>query len=225
MIKKQLALILLCVFLASCAGMLIGSNAKQSFETGLALFNQGKYEDAVPYFEKSIELEPEYYNAYLYLGRSQLNLSKWIEAIPPLRTAYSLSPLKMKKEVINILFDALIGGALSEFKKGNFKESIGYLNEALNIDPDSMEARKELINSLIGYGGKLLSEGNASEAVSQFYEAVKIAPDNLQAYFGLAKSLFSSGKFLDAMNIVRDAMEIATTDEDRSVFQELLQYR
>jgi tetratricopeptide (TPR) repeat protein len=205
--------------------LLIGSNAKQSFDKGLALFNQGKFEDALPHFQKATELEPEYAEAYLYLGRSYLNLSKWIEAIHPLRTAYTLSPVETKKEVVNILLDALIGGALAEFKKGNFKESISYLNEALDLDPESTEARNELINSLIGYGSELLSEGDASEAVSQFSEAIKIAPDNLQAYLGLAKSLFRSGKFLDAMNTVKDALEMAPTAEDRSAFQDLLEYR
>ncbi len=201
---------------------MLGYDAKQAFEKGVALFNTGKYSEAVPHFQKATELEPEYTQAYLYLGRSYLNLSKWIDAIPPLRTAYSLSPVETKKEVINILLDALIGGALAEFKKGNFSGSLNYLKEALDVDPGSLAAKNELPKTIIAYGGQLLSEGNAAEAISQFTEAVNLAPENLDGYLGLAKALLSNGNFFDAMKVVSDAMQIAPAESDRQLFKELL---
>jgi len=104
---------------------LIGESREINVKPGFPIKTFGNDEKAIPRFEKATELEPEYSKAYLYLGRSYLNLSKWIEAVPPLRTAYSLSPNETKKEMVNILLDALIGGALAEEDRSIFKELQG----------------------------------------------------------------------------------------------------
>ncbi len=221
-IKKYSFLFCLLLILTSCAGLFFSPTAKQQFEEGLALFNQGNYEEAVPRFQEATEIEPEYTKAFIYLGRSRLNLGQWFDAIPPLRTAYSLSPAETKKETVNFLFDALIGGALEAFKKGNFKESIGYLKEALDIDPSSSDAKTDLTKSVIAYGGQLLSEGEFTEAISQFSEAIQLAPGNLDGYLGLAKSFMKKGDWLDAMSTIKKALEVAPADEDRIKFQDAL---
>ncbi len=221
-IKKQLFIVACLFILSACAGLFINPVAKDEFEAGFTLFNQGKYEDAVLRFQKAIEIEPEYTKAYIYLGRSYLNLGQWFEAIPPLRTAYRLSPKETKKEIVNFLLDALIGGALAEFQKGNFQNSVDLLKEALSVEPESAKAEKELIKSLIACGGELLSEGKASEAISQFSEAVKLAPENLDAYLGLAKAFLKNGDFFDALQVIKEAIKIAPTEEKRSVFRDLL---
>jgi len=221
-LKKFSCMILFIYLLTACAGLLISPNAKQEFELGLALFNRGKYADALPHFQKATELEPEYTKAFIYLGRSHLNMGQWFEAIPPLRTAYSLSPAKTKKEAVNFLLDAFIGGALEALKKGNFKQSTSYLKEALDIDPESADVKTELVKAGVAYGGQLLSEGNFPDAISQFSEALQYSPNNIDAYFGLAKAFLKNGDWLDAMRTIKDALIIAPTEEDRSMFQELL---
>ena len=103
-----LGMLLLC----SCASMGILSSAQSEFDSGYALFSQGKYEQAIPHFRKAAELEPNYGKAYLYLGRSYLAAGKFVEAIQPLRTAYELVPDEAKKETFNLILDALIGSAI-----------------------------------------------------------------------------------------------------------------
>jgi tetratricopeptide (TPR) repeat protein len=121
-----------------------------------------------------------------------------------------------------LLLDALIGGALAEFKKGNFKNSIVFFKEALDVEPESVSVKNELVKAIIAYGGELLLEGNVSEAISQFSEAVQLDPENLDAYLGLAKAFLKNGNFLDAFKVINDAVKIAPTDKERSVFRELM---
>ena len=221
--RKQLFFVPFILILCSCAGLLISRNARNEFEQGLTLFNQGRYEQAVPRFQKATEIEPKYTEAYIYLGRSYLNLGKWVEAIAPLRTAYRLSPEDTKKEVVNFLLDALIGGALSEFKKDNYATSISYLKEALGADPQSDTAKNDLVTSLIALGGQLVSEGRPAEAVSSFTEAIEIAPKNLDAYLGLAIAFLKAGDYASAMRVVNDAVKkIATSDAERMPFWDLI---
>ncbi|KAF0184140.1 MAG: hypothetical protein FD164_466 [Nitrospirae bacterium] len=85
--------------------------ASEDFDKGIAYFNQGNYEAAIPYFQKATTTDPEYVDAYMYLGRSHLNLRQWTKAISPLRTAYRLAPDKTKGLVQDLIMDAILGAA------------------------------------------------------------------------------------------------------------------
>ncbi len=84
--------------------------AEQDFDSGLALFNQGRYEEAAPYFQKAADADPRSGRAYLYLGRCYLNLGRFADAVQPLRAALELSPDDMQNEIFNLVLDAMMGG-------------------------------------------------------------------------------------------------------------------
>jgi Flp pilus assembly protein TadD len=223
---KQKYLVLFLVFVlifTACAGVLTKPEAKKQFEQGLTFFNHGKYKEAIPYFERATEVDPEFSKAHLYLGRSYLNLSMWQKAIPPLRTAYTLSPEQLKKEIVNLMLDAFLGAALNEFKKGDFTNSAQFLKEALRWSPESVKVKTELATTLVALGGKLLSEGNMREAISAFTETTAVSPNNLDAYLGLARALFKNGDFFQALNAVKHAITIEpANNEAQSLFKEIL---
>jgi tetratricopeptide (TPR) repeat protein len=207
-IKKSIIFIYTALFLVSCAGTQKFSSAKYEFEKGLALFNDAKYEHAVPHFVKAFEIEPKYLEAYVYLGRSYLKLDRWIDAISPLQKAYGLAPKETAEVIAGDLFDAFFGAALFEFGNRNYKASIDYLRQGLKLNPGSATAIKELTKSLVAFGTKLLSDGNIQEAIPAFKEAVALSPSNFDAYFGLAKALFYNGEALNALDAVREAIRI-----------------
>ena len=220
--KKISVLISMYIF-CSCAGLLIGSDAQREFEKGLALFNAGNYEQAVPHFVKATELEPEFGRAYLYLGRSYLNLRRWLDAIPPLRTAYRLSPTETKKEALDILMDALLAAATDAFKKGNFQGAITHLKEGLSLSPQSESFQHQLLDSLIGFGGQLLSQGKFSEAISAYTEVIDLSPNQFDAYLGLAKAFFKQGNLMQALQAAQKAARInPSSGEAQSLFFDLL---
>ncbi len=90
--------------------------ASEDFDKGIVYFNQGNYEAAIPYFQKATTADPEYAEAYMYLGRSHLNLRQWTKAITPLRTAYRLAPDKTKGLVQDLIMDAVLGAATQGIK-------------------------------------------------------------------------------------------------------------
>jgi tetratricopeptide (TPR) repeat protein len=113
--KKQrnaAAWLLAILILASSCASLRHFRAGDSFDRGLALFNQGDFEDAIPYFKRATEEDPNFAEAYLYLGRSHLSARHWREAVQPLRTAYRLAPAGAKDEIFNVLMDALFAAGL-----------------------------------------------------------------------------------------------------------------
>lgn len=221
--KKILSAILIMLALNSCAGIGIFSSAQNEFELGLDLFNRGQYEEAIKRFNKSTELDPMFGRPYIYLGRSYLNLMRWHEAIPPFRTALRLAPEETKQEIVNIMIDALLAVAFSDFSEGNFSSSIDSLKEALKLKPQSGKLINELINALIANGIDLLSRGHTAEAINSFNEAIELSTDNINAYLGLAKSYFQNDDILKALSAVGKAMEIDPSNRDaQSLLNQLM---
>jgi tetratricopeptide (TPR) repeat protein len=221
-IKKICSVLVIFFMLSSCAGLFIRADARKAFENGLTHFNQGNYKEAIPYFERAIEVDPNFSDVYLYLGRSYLNLGEWLKAIPPLRTAFRLAPGKAKEEVVHILLDALFGAALSELKKGNFQGSIDYLKEALTLNPQFTKARDELSRTLIRLGSRSLSEGDISGAIAAFSEVTVISPENIDGYLGLARAFLQKGDLLKAFRAIQKASDIDPMNSDAEMlFKEL----
>jgi Flp pilus assembly protein TadD len=98
--------------LSACSTLPVFREGQASFDAGLAQFNQGNFQEAIPHFQRATVENPDFAQAYLYLGRSYVSLGRWREAIRPLRTAYRLAPDDTKQEVFNLLMDALFAAAL-----------------------------------------------------------------------------------------------------------------
>ena len=106
------------LMMGSCASLGRFNPAYDSFDQGLALFNQGEFADSVPHFERATRQNPEFGEAYFYLGRAYVSQSKWRAAIPPLRTAFRLSPRDAQQEIMNLIMDATFAAALNDFDLG-----------------------------------------------------------------------------------------------------------
>jgi len=119
--KRRLATIFLAIALvatSSCATLGRFSPGYDNFEQGLALFNQGRFAAAEPYFERATRQNPDFAEAYFYLGRTYISQSKWRSAIQPLRTAFRLSPREAQQEIMDLILDATFAAALNDFKLG-----------------------------------------------------------------------------------------------------------
>ena len=221
--KRLVTFVAAALLICSCAlvpGLV--PDAQYEFDQGMALFNGGKYQEAAARFQKATEIDPNFGRAYLYLGRSYVNLKSWGQALQPLRTAYRLIPEDTKGEVLSILVDALFAVGLDALRSGDFLSAIGVLKEILGLQPTSAKARSELVNALIGYGGQLLTGGNVSQAIAQYTEAVKLAPNSFEAIFGLAQAFFKNGEFFKALQTAEDALRVNPTNRDlQSLLQEL----
>ena len=111
-------LALAMTFATSCASLGRLSPGYESFDRGVALFNQGRFDVAIPYFEDATHENPEFGQAYFYLGRAYISQSKWRAAIQPLRAAFRLSPREAQQEIMDLILDATFAAALNDFKLG-----------------------------------------------------------------------------------------------------------
>lgn len=220
--KKSFSLLAVLVLLSSCATLGIFSGAQYEFDQGLALFNRGSYEEAIVRFQRATEIDPNFVQAYLYLGRSHVSLKRWRQALPLLRTAYRLSPEETKREVFNVLLDALFSVAIDDFRVGDFGSSIAHLREILELQPTSTRAREEMVKALIAHGADLLARGNISQAIGSYTEAIRLSPSSFDAVLGLAKAAFRNGEFHKAFQVLQDAIKLQPGNrEAQSLLNEL----
>jgi tetratricopeptide (TPR) repeat protein len=111
-------LVFAMIFSSSCTLLGRFDPAYDSFDRGLALFNQGHFADSVPYFERATRENPDFGEAYFYLGRAYVSQSKWRAAIAPLRTAFRLAPQDTQQEIVNLILDATFAAALNDLNFG-----------------------------------------------------------------------------------------------------------
>ncbi|MFZ5765662.1 MAG: tetratricopeptide repeat protein [Thermodesulfobacteriota bacterium] len=206
-IKNLILLPILLLALCGCAGLsTMLSGAAGEYDAGMTLFNQGKFEEAAGHFSRATELDPEFGEAYLYLGRSYVNLGRWGSALAPLRTAYRLAPGETRKEIGAILLDALISAAIGNIRQGNFADGISQLREGLDLDPASGRLRAEMFTALLGHGGQLLQQGRAGEAIGVYREALGYNSSNSDAYLGLTRAFLQTGDWLKAKDTLTEAL-------------------
>jgi tetratricopeptide (TPR) repeat protein len=124
-------LALVVTMTSACSTLGRFSPAYHSFDHGLALFNQGRFDEAVPYLEDATREDPEFAQAYFYLGRAYISQSRWRAAIQPLRTAFRLSPAESQQEIMNLLIDAMFAAALNDFDLGRERRPLVRFNSTL----------------------------------------------------------------------------------------------
>ena len=132
--KNRLAMVGIAVSLAlltSCSSVGRWGYKQDGFETGLTLFNQGRFADAIPYLEDATHDNPRDAQAYLYLGRAYISQSKWRQAIAPLRAAFRLSPRDAQEEIVNLIIDAGFAAAINDFRLGDILDSPRHSKEIL----------------------------------------------------------------------------------------------
>lgn len=213
-IKAMISACCVLVMLAGCVSPGIVNSAEREFEMGLGFFNRGLYDEAIPHFHRATELDLNYVDAYIYLGRSHLNMARWAQAIPPLRTAFRLSPARTQDEIINFLIDALLGAARTESTNGNYPSVISNLREGLQLKAGSDKLTTQLVAAIIAHGRELLSQGRYRDAIFSFSVAIRLSPDETDAYLGLAEAFFKEGDFFKALDASEKALQIDPSNRD-----------
>ncbi len=162
----------------------------------------GKYDEAIIYFDKSIELNPKYFHAYYLRGSLHLENGKYQAAIADFEKTLTLSPdyfeahneigrcylrqnkyneaEKQFRKVLkhdNKAYYAANNIGLVFYNQGQYKESIPHFTEALRLNPsfyNSYYYRGVAYGLIKAYGKALLD----------FDELEKLQPDNFQLFYG-----------------------------------------
>ncbi len=181
---------------------------------GIALLDQLQYAESVQAFSQVVKLRPDYADAYINVGLTNISWEKYGSARASIRKALSLDPNSARAHY----YDGLL-----QRRAGNTDKEIADFHKVVEMFPQSRDARREL-------GISYYQHNDNQEAMEQFEALQKIDPDDLAAHYNLSILYRRMGKpkeaaeqqamFVDkkvdpgaptySLNYLRDHPEIST---------------
>jgi tetratricopeptide (TPR) repeat protein len=166
--------------------------AKELFNQGKERYYAGDLGGAITAFEKALEIDPKYHDAWNGLGKVLRDLGRYSEAIAAYEKALEIDPKS------HIVWNGL-GATLNDL--GRNTEAIAAYEQALEIDPKYHLAWN-------GLGAPLNGLGRNTEAIAAFEKALEIDPKFHLAWNGLGATLNDLGRYSEAITAFEKALEI-----------------
>ena len=160
---------------------------------GIALVEKGKVDEAIPQYEKSLQLHSDYAQAHYNLGNALLQKGDIDEAIAQCQEALALQPKDADAHVA-------LGNALLAKKYVN--EAISEYWQALHIQPDDSGAHYNL-------GNALLEKGEVADARAHYEKALELQPDIAEAHIQIGNILLQESDSQRALAEFEAALKIS----------------
>jgi len=166
--------------------------AVKHYESGNALYERGRMDDAIAAYREALRLKPDYSEAYNNMGAALQALGRMEEAIAAYREAVRLQP--GYAAAWNNL-----GSAVQ--LQGDLSEAIAAYHQALRLNPDYAMAHYNL-------GNALRAQRRPAEAIDAFRAALKLKPDFREAHSNLGAVLHEQERLEEALAAYQDALRL-----------------
>jgi len=172
------------------------AKAVQFFRDGLSFLSKDDCEKALPYFEKAVESDGNYAEAWAQSGFCNEKLGKHTEALEASKKAVSLRP--SAESYFNI--------GLASFYLKQYKEASEAYRQSIKLDPyNSADAYYAL-------GLVYRDWGKADEEIQAYKQSIRLRPDYTVAYERLGSRYLKSKKFTEAVEVFRQLAALKPGD-------------
>ncbi|MGC2182276.1 MAG: tetratricopeptide repeat protein [Terriglobales bacterium] len=159
---------------------------------GLLATREGRTDEAIPYFQEALKLNPDHLIALENLGNAYRQRKNWDEARKLLERAVAVGPQDAEANYsLGMVFAQL----------NDTDQAYDYLQRALKSRPDYPEA----LNNL---GVLYLRTGRRDQAVESFEECIRVAPAFDQSYINLARVYALEGRPEKARSVLLDLLKL-----------------
>jgi tetratricopeptide (TPR) repeat protein len=169
------------------------NNTGIHYNLGLALWSQGKIDEAISHFYQSIKIFPNSPDVHNSMGLALLEKGKPDGAI-----MYFTNALKLKPDCLDAQLS--LGTALAA--QGKFDQAIGHFNKVLEIKPDDARAHYNL-------GQAYAQQGDFEKAFEHWNQALELQPDSTVFIDNLARmmAIHRNPKFRNPAESLRLALQ------------------
>lgn len=157
--------------------------AQNLYSQGLGILSRDDYAKAVTYFEKAVEVDPNYAESWYQAGFCYGMLGKHSEALKASRQAAKLRP-EWAETFVNI-------GA-SSFALGQYKDAADAYRQATKLDDGNADSQYAL-------GLSLNKLNRTDEELLAYKRAVAIKPDLANAWEQLGVGYFKQKRYADSL--------------------------
>jgi len=159
---------------------------------GVALYNEGKYDEAIQAYDEAIRLDPEMAMAWYNKGNALYVLGKYDEAIQ----AYD-EAIRLDSEFAS----AWNNKGVALISQGKYDEAIQACNEAIRLD-------NEFASAWNNKGFALISQGKYDEAIQACDEAIRLDNESAFAWNNKGNALYGLGKYDEAIQACDEAIRL-----------------
>ena len=182
--------------LVAASGRNKRAKAVQFFRDGLSFLSKDDCEKALPYFEKAVESDSNYAEAWAQSGFCNEKLGKHAEALEASKKAVSLRP--SAESYFNI--------GLASFYLKQYKEAEGAYRQSIKLDPYNAA------DAYYALGLVYRDWGKADDEIQAYKAAIRLRSDYTVAYERLGSRYLRSKKFNEAVEIFRQLAALKPGD-------------
>ena len=194
--QLQVATMMSLADLVATAGRNKRAKAVQFFRDGLSFLSKDDCEKALPYFEKAVESDSNYAEAWAQSGFCNEKLGKHAEALDASKRAVTLRP--SAESYFNI--------GLASFYLKQYKEASEAYRQSIKLDPYNAA------DAYYALGLVYRDWGKADDEVQAYKAAIRLRPDYTVAYERLGTRYLRSKKFTEAVEVFRQLATLKPGD-------------
>jgi tetratricopeptide (TPR) repeat protein len=189
------------------SGLKVNSgNAKLFNNVGHALESQGKYSEALEYFNQAVRTQPDDIGAHINVGRTYNHMSMFEEAETAYLRAKSLLPRAKPGES----YQARVApNHLNVFLNlaTLISKNVTRLEEADLLYRQAISMRSDYTQAYINRGDILLKLNRTKEAQEVYERALLYDSTNADIYYNLGVVLLEQGRHIQALAYLNKALE------------------
>ncbi len=171
---------------------------KKLLNDGIKLLNQKKYEDSIECFEKALELDPNYENAWYNKGYILLNMGNYLEA----NECFDKF-LEMNHENV-YASNVMVFKASGLFMLKKYQEQLELSNSLIDISKNSFEK----LNALNIKSNALLKLEQYDESEIIIDKILGVNPESESTLANKATILFKQGNYKESIEYYENSLEI-----------------
>jgi len=163
------------------------AKAVQFFRDGLSFLSKDDCEKALPYFEKAVESDGNYAEAWAQTGFCNEKLGRHAEALEASKRAVTLKP--SAESYFNI--------GLANYYLKLYRDAETAYRQVIKIDPYNSA------DSYYALGLVYRDWGKPDDEIQAYKQAIRLKPDYIGAYERLGARYLRSKKFTEAVEVFR----------------------
>jgi eukaryotic-like serine/threonine-protein kinase len=164
--------------------------ALQAYSDGVAVYPRKGAAEAIPFFRRATELDPNFAAAYTYLGPLYGNLGEISAGTEYIRKAYELRDRRLtalEKYIVSALYHQQVTGELPK--------AIEQYELLVKIYPRYYWGHNNL-------GGTYLLRGMFDQAATEYRQTITLEPDNYHGWWGLSSTYAILGRLNEAQTVL-----------------------
>ena len=165
--------------------------ALKAYSLGGDTYTQKGPTEALPYFQRSIELDPNFAMGYRAIGDAYFTLSELGRAAQYLTKAFQLRDRTSERERLNITADY-------------YQNVTGELDRAAQAYEEVVQSYPRDYAAYTNLGTIYAPQGEYEKAVQVTRQAMQIEPDAVEVYEDIANYYLALQRFDDARQAIRD---------------------